>query len=124
MANNFEYKVVCWNKVPRYIASRQKGYGFAFADGKEQEVLAFAGRAVQLLSERHSSAILDGLVRVDIFTTATNDMVVNEFESLEAMFLSKNSTWNNFIQTNMRRYWFDILNMNIRKCLAVQDCNI
>jgi hypothetical protein len=109
MKNNFEYKVVCWNKCALYIAKTCRGYGRAFAYKKEDTVIAFASYAVNLLSERFPEAVLDGLVRVDIFITAENKMVVNEFESLEADFFGADHTLNSAMEQRMRNYWREIV---------------
>ena len=50
--------------------------------------MAFAKNAVQELKIRVPECICDGLVRVDIFTNANGNLVVNEFESLEAEYSS------------------------------------
>ena len=112
MTNNFEYKVVCWNGRPCYIAERKRGScrGGAFAAKKEDKLLDFAASAVKMLSESCPHAILNGLVRVDIFTTQQEGKyVVNEFESLEARFYSTNGAKNGTIVAAMRCYWYEVL---------------
>ena len=51
--------------------------------------MAFAKNAVQELKIRVPECVCDGLVRrVEIFTNANGNLVVNEFESLEAEYSS------------------------------------
>jgi hypothetical protein len=62
------------------------------------ELISFAGKAITLLCSRCPHTIADGLSRVDIFTTANGDWVVNQFESLEAQYYCKNSAQNSAVQ--------------------------
>ena len=82
MRNRREYKIVCLNRVPIYITSYSKKSGRAF--GTVEEKLAFAKLAIEILGKRIPFALLDGLIRVDIFINAKGEMVVNEFEGFEA----------------------------------------
>ena len=90
MYNRKEYKVVALNNVPTYVASITSGRGKKSAGGINQQfgdtdsLLDFAGRAIESLRLNAPFAITDGLLRVDIFQDVTGEMVVNEFESLDA----------------------------------------
>ena len=52
--------------------------------GDTDSLLDFAGRAIERLRLNAPFTITDGLLRVDIFQDVTGEMVVNEFESLDA----------------------------------------
>jgi hypothetical protein len=113
MANNYEAKVVCFNMTPMYISKRKRGYGQSIAKGKigTHALLAFAGEALNLLHERCPAALLDGLVRVDIFRTCQargSRFVVNEFESLEADY---SGSGNNeaAMDSCLTEYWTNVI---------------
>jgi len=90
MFNRKEVKIVVLNNAPLYKAgittgscARSKtGINRAFSD--LDGLLTFASKAVDKFREAAPYAVTDGLFRVDIFQTATGQMVVNEFESLDA----------------------------------------
>jgi len=95
MQNRREYKVVMFNKHSQYIAgiSQHASPARAFIgsrDGSKYWIYKFAENAVRELEKCCPEAITDGLLRVDIFQTAENKLVVNEFESLEANISCKN----------------------------------
>jgi hypothetical protein len=88
--NPMEMKVACWNGGEPYVAMRKRGMGArAFVGCTEDDVLSYATTAIGILKRANPHAILDGLVRVDIFQLEDGRLVVNEFESLEACFVQR-----------------------------------
>jgi len=88
LLNRKEYKVVVLGGVASHIIP-QKANGItcpgrAFASGPE--INHFAEMAVRSLAKCCPSSIVDGLVRVDVMVTHCGNLIVNEFESLEAVF--------------------------------------
>lgn len=113
MENNYECKVVCFNMEPLYVSKRKRGYGSSIAKGKtgKADLLAFAGEAVRLLHQRCPAALLDGLVRVDIFRTCAargSQLIVNEFESLEADYYSSGVN-EAYLESRLSTYWADVI---------------
>ena len=87
LANKKEYKVVVQGGVAKYIASIGtccKGRAFATKD----QLLKFAEHAVGILRDKSIHFIWQGTVRVDIMQTNSQQLIVNEFESLEACIYS------------------------------------
>lgn len=115
MENNFECKVVCFNMQPLFISERKRGYGKSFVPKNKSgtsSVLAFAGEAIRLLKQRCPAALVDGLVRVDIFRTCAargSKFVVNEFESLEAQYASKSGVEEADLNDRLVKYWADTI---------------
>jgi len=70
------------------------GKGKAYSDENMQRRMKFAEDAIQMLKAACPEAIVDGLVRVDIFEMSDGRLVVNEFESFEALF--QNGTEDDF----------------------------
>jgi hypothetical protein len=104
MQNRKEYKVVLLNGERKHIfydRSQRRDCG-AFSKESPNRLFEFAQNALHLLRKARPHAILDYLVRVDVFETQEketytnedgkvsirNRWVVNEFESLEAQFSS------------------------------------
>jgi hypothetical protein len=120
MRNNFEYKVICWGMTAISVCISKRGYGRAFANSDEgkAKLLDFANSAVLHLKENCPHAIVDGLIRVDIFQTADDPprLIVNEYEGMEARYCTsgKNSKIEMEISHNMRAYWFDIIDNCIK----------
>jgi len=86
--NRKEYKVVLFNGKYQYVNNKPKTppHSHAFSYEPHERLRRFAEYAVSELSVCCPGAITDGLVRVDVFQTATKSLVVNEFESLEAIY--------------------------------------
>jgi hypothetical protein len=89
MKNRKEYKVVVINQRALYLANHHKKIGTSYSKFPHTALLNFAENAVVQLKLNCPSTITDGLVRVDIFKNANDELVVNEFESLEACYYSK-----------------------------------
>jgi len=61
----------------------QGGWAFA-AEDQRQDILAFAMEAVELLRARCPYSLAHFMLRVDVMQRADGQLIVNEFESLEA----------------------------------------
>jgi hypothetical protein len=94
--NRKEVKIVVLNNQPMYRAgistgrtARSKtGINKTFFSTSDDEILEFASEALAKFRETAPYAITDGLFRVDIFQNIAGQMVVNEFESLDAGYVS------------------------------------
>jgi len=85
LENPREMKLIFLGGNFSHISKYSKRGGQSFAS--DEEMIAFAKRALdQLLLNGANAVWLDQLVRVDIMVTADGRMVVNEIESLEAMY--------------------------------------
>lgn len=88
LENKMEYKVVCFNGTVEYIGSvghsaRVGGSRKAF--GTPDQVIAFAQKALDTLRQRDPTTCAQGIFRVDVMYSAKRKMIVNEFESFEAV---------------------------------------
>ena len=95
MKNRKEYKVVVLNMKPVFIAYNPKCSGAqrkSFSKKPHERLFNFAKLAVERLKEKCSHSIVDGLVRVDIFQNENQELVVNEFESLDANYYTNEGT--------------------------------
>jgi hypothetical protein len=104
MANRYEAKVACFNGKAMYVAFRLR---FGPSIGADSEVMPFAEFAINELQRNCRHAILDGLVRVDIFKNGSGKFVVNEFESLDADY---NHAEEGDINILLEAYWLDKMN--------------
>lgn len=87
MSNTKEYKIVCVNGEPHYEITQPRGGIVTKAYENPETRRRFAKQAIQALHEAFPNrAILDGLIRVDIFCNNQGNLVVNEFEGFEAMY--------------------------------------
>jgi hypothetical protein len=82
----------------------KNGVNRKFAE--EGELLQFAQTALERFRAAAPFAITDGLFRVDIFQTIAGNMVVNEFESLDAEYQSAISGTNEATYSFLERYWY------------------
>ena len=120
MQNRREEKVVLFNGEPCYIADKSINptqSGSKFADS--QQLLAFAAHAVRLLKSRDRLFLCDGLVRVDLFCNSSMQLVVNEFESLEANYTKSPFERQAKVTEQLAQYWEDVL----RRCLSIAVCS-
>jgi hypothetical protein len=83
MVNKKEYKIVLFKGEARYI-SRAPGYTNGTAFSTKPELMDFAINALKEFASACPNALVDSIMRVDVFQTMTGKLVVNEFESLEA----------------------------------------
>lgn len=85
MANKKEYRVVVLGGKAKYIANVDTGTaGKAFSRPPHGALFSFAEKAVQRLKRARPATLSECVIRVDIFQRSDGDLVVNEFESLEA----------------------------------------
>jgi hypothetical protein len=100
-------KAIHINSLEKY-GGKEKAY----SDENMKRRMKFAEDAIQMLKATCPEAIVDGLVRVDIFETSDGRLVVNEFESFEALF--QNGTEDDFlIESFLVKYWFHKIKMFI-----------
>ena len=81
MKNKKEYKVVLFNREARYVCILKHGCGTSFSEKPHTKVMNFAMEALQEFASACPNALVDSLMRVDIFQTMAGKLVVNEFES-------------------------------------------
>ena len=75
----------------------------------EKELMDFAESACTQLNNRTSKVFLsDGITRVDLFCTKDGNLIVNEFESLDANYSSTESNQSKTAQL-IQQYYVDIL---------------
>ena len=89
MTNKKEYKVVLFNGEARYI-SKVSPYSKGTAFSSKPELMNFAVEALKEFGSACPNALVDSLMRVNVFQTMTEKLVVNELESLEADHLCNN----------------------------------
>jgi hypothetical protein len=119
MINRLEKKIVCLNGKYCYTmhppCSHALGHKYRYSGNLEERYKFFAENAIRVLAEKEPLCILDGLVRVDIFETVRNDdddepiWVVNEIESLEAVYSTPDSNAENKLRSGLTDYWSSIL---------------
>jgi hypothetical protein len=90
LTNRKEYKVVVLDGVASHIipqcANGISCEGSAFRYASAGDVMKFAEMAVLCLSRHCPGSQVDGLIRVDVMETKHGNLIVNEFESLEAVY--------------------------------------
>jgi len=108
MRSSNESKVILFNGKAQYVVTTVTGIlRKSFA---QETLMEFAEKAWKILVDRCRGAFLsDGLVRVDLFCTSNGQLVVNEFESLDAAFFGPNIKE---LQTGqfLTSYYADMLN--------------
>lgn len=96
-------------------SSHTLGHKYRYSGDMEERYKSFAEHAIRVLQEKEPLCILDGLVRVDIFETVRNDdnddpiWVVNEIESIEAVYSTPDSIAENKMRSGLTNYWISIL---------------
>ena len=109
MKNKKEYKVVLFNRMARYVCIL-KSQGTSFSQKPHTRVMNFAMEALQEFASACPNALVDSLMRVDIFQTNAGKLVVNEFESLEADHNCPNGEGDKLeVDDNVRKYYESIL---------------
>ena len=131
MKNRKEYKVVYIpSKNITYISSTSRtascGNGKrAFSFGDHSELFAFVKKVVEFFQAECPYVICDGLFRVDVFMNQANELVVNEFESLEAVYYSSRSTLENTVTDFLKSYWLDkLFTLDIIKQITDHNSNM
>jgi hypothetical protein len=90
LSNRKEYKAIVLNGIASHILP-QKANGIScpgLAFSSKKELFLFAESAVRCLKQNRPGSLVEGLMRVDIMQNCRGNMVVNEFESLEAIYES------------------------------------
>ena len=106
MKNFKEYKVVVFNGEPLFVLPCKKlGKRCTSFCDDNQKLLDFAKSAVQTLTQNCRHAIVDGLIRVDIFCNAAGEWKVNEFEGYEADFGTHDVTEESLVVQYLESYW-------------------
>ena len=101
-----ESKVILWNGQAQFVCGSSKGLKQLKG---EKELMDFAESACKQLNNRTNKAFLsDGITRVDLFCTKDGNLIVNEFESLDANYSSTESNQSKTAQL-IQQYYVDIL---------------
>lgn len=82
---------------------------------KETQVIAFAYQILQMLDS--NAYILDGLVRVDVMLSNSGTLVVNELESLDAVFYSRRHSEATTVTSFLNHYWEKKIFESLQKLL-------
>mmetsp|Transcript_12932 Transcript_12932/g.17625 ORF Transcript_12932/g.17625 Transcript_12932/m.17625 type:complete len:383 (-) Transcript_12932:1967-3115(-) len=97
-----ESKIVLWNGNSQYICKFTQPSKISSKLHSDEDQMEFAMNAWKTMVDRSCGAFLcDGIVRVDLFCTERGNLVVNEFESLDASFfgtMDQESQTANFLQ--------------------------
>ena len=78
---------------------------------------AFAETAVACIQASCPCVISDGLFRVDVMKRKCGDLVVNEFESLEAVASGTPAT-DALVTSRLKQYWLNILQRKVVEVLS------
>jgi len=117
MIDTSESKVILLGGEARYIHTTVKRGITGTKPGKisQEQLFEFVQKAWLALTNETDGAFLgDGLCRVDCFRTAQGNIVVNEFENLDANF-SGPSIYECATPTFLRQYFITLLNRNLFK---------
>ena len=90
LANRKEYKIIILQGHAKYVAdiSQRKNCGTPFSDSPHTNLKKLAEKVCEIFEARCAGALVLPLLRVDIMKSK-NGLVVNELESLEACYFSK-----------------------------------
>ena len=123
LMNRKEYKVVVLGGQASHIIP-QCANGIV-CEGKEfqffkspDDLLHFAELAVKCLSKRCRGSHVSGLIRVDIMETKGGNMIVNEFESLEAVFEPPHNAASSLVggvKLFLMGYWVNIVTKSFQQ---------
>ena len=117
MINRTELKVAVTNGKAQYIVKSPNKPGLAISHAPHTDLFAFAEQAVAMLKERCPALISDGLLRVDIFKNKNGSYVVNEFESLEAVYYSRKEHYSEIkIDEFLVTYWMKKIYSQLKFC--------
>jgi hypothetical protein len=119
MVNPRETKVVCWNGVAKWIAHNGSTRGKSISKFPHAELFRFVEMAIAELKQQCPAAIVNGLVRVDVFKNAQSSYVVNEFESLEAQYQSVSAevTQDAWVMTELTKYWIAVIHDSLMRLM-------
>lgn len=110
MFNRKEYKVIVLAGAPIYVASIQGSGNKRSTDGTNRSfsnqdgLLEFTKHSLERILSRIPYAITDGLFRVDIFQNIHGQLVVNEFESLDANYDGE-AKFESLTKAYLQTYW-------------------
>ena len=113
MYNRKEYKIVMFDGEPLFRGGDKGSGNKRSTDGVNQSfstnenLLQFSLEAIIAAKLSCSSLLCDGLFRVDIFINAQNNLVVNEFESLEAYYHCANHNEEMAFFELLNKFWCD-----------------
>ena len=116
LINRKEYKVVVLNGKASHVLPQDAGVRVgskaakAFSAFPHTDLFRFAEMAVAMLGKRCPGSHAEGLVRVDVMQTAEGNMIVNEFESLEALYMGISPSQTNDTFMFLREYWVRCVN--------------
>ena len=88
-----------------------------FSKPPHTDLFNFAESAAQYLGQMCKGALVDFLLRVDIMQLSNGKMVVNEFESFEAVFVSSSECETFRVQQYLNDFWSDVLLEKYNKML-------
>lgn len=112
--NRKEYKIVCLNGEPTYVATIGKNNlkckgGINKAFGSHTELFEFCKTVLNVFKSSCPYSITEGLFRVDVLQMRSGKFVVNEFESLEATFYgADNGKTESKTHKHIQDYWDNI----------------
>jgi len=108
LENTKEYKLAFIGGTFSHIIPHARGTGEGYCD--ENILRAFAEAAMSAIKSSCPETITDGLFRVDIMRRANGNLVVNEFESLEAMAYGRiHQSHEELINSFLENYWTNII---------------
>ena len=107
LKNRMEYKIVCRDGKACYVSSpaQKAGHRSAFSLAPHVGILAFAEHAIQVLKANIPATLSDFLIRVDVMQMNDGTLVVNEFESMEALYTSRPAEAEHFTYQWLEAYW-------------------
>ena len=117
MHSNTEKRVVLFNGKAQYLMklknSKYAGKKFLSTN---TDLFIFAEAAFARLKEKTQGKLIgDGLFRVDLFENIRNELVVNEFESLEANYDSNIIEEEFNLFTQLKFYWKKKIEIQLQK---------
>lgn len=101
LTNGKEYKTVLCDGKAMYMFPKDSATHHAFSN--EAEIFRFAEDALKILKAKRRGTIADGLVRVDVMERNDGKLIVNEFESFEALFAGPHEA---VVHDCLRKFWF------------------
>ena len=113
-----EYKVVVLNgKASHVLPQKANGVvvkgGKGFSDAPHADLFRFAETGVERLSQICAGTISDFIIRVDVMQRANGNMIINEFESFEAVYTSGKVNEMHVAQRFFHEYWGNVFFIQI-----------
>ena len=118
LKNRKEYKVVVLNgKASHVLPQKANGVvvkgGKGFSDAPHADLFRFAETGVERLSQICAGTISDFIIRVDVMQRANGNMIINEFESFEAVYTSGKVNEMHVAQRFFHEYWGNVFFIQI-----------